>query len=73
MTITKKFKELATEALNTVDDATELDENLVKFVKSKRSKVRFFWKAGKSTVITMVAVCVVAGFGLGLSLSILLG
>lgn len=66
MSITQKFKTLTADALATVDDATELDENLIKFLKSKQSKLRFFWKAGRSTVILLASIPALAGLAIGI-------
>ena len=69
MKISDTFKDLSRQALSSIDEATELDEQVVKWVGSRRSKLRFFWKAGKTTTILLMsvpaAVALVVGFGLG--------
>ena len=51
-------------------DKTELDDEVVQWFKSRRSKLRFFWKAGRTTLLTFGGALLLTGLLLGALLPI---
>jgi hypothetical protein len=53
------------EALASFATATEVDDQVVAFVKGKKAKFRFFLKSGRTTAIAMMVIPALVGLALG--------
>lgn len=47
--------------MRSLDDTTELDEQIVKWIGSRQAKIRFFMKAGPTTVYLLLVAGALAG------------
>lgn len=65
MATKKSARTTLKEALASFATATEVDDQVVNFVKGKKAKFKFFLRSGRQTAILMMAVPALLGLALG--------